>query len=134
MRLIGMTMAAMLAVTPALAVDFPMDTPTQVGGVWTACTGVTSDAREDARWPQFSLRVEAVGPGNEYLGSESLTVRTARGQTVINVGCTGPWILVGLAPGRYQLTGQVGPETENMTVVIRPRGQTRVVMRFSGLN
>ena len=103
----------------------PDNQPTTVNGIRTACTGVTTDVREDPQWRAYSLRLEFAGSGGQYLGDETVNV-SGNGQSV-SVNCAGPWVAMMLPPGAYKVSADV-PDAghKEMTVHV----PAHVVMHF----
>jgi hypothetical protein len=115
----------------AAAHDLLLDTPETVNGVAVACTGVGSDAREDPRWNDYSLKLVLAGKQGQYLGAAEVTVE---GNGVsFTVRCGGPWLLFDLAPGRYTITGRTDGQSESLTANAPETGQGRAIMRFPDL-
>ena len=83
-----------------------LDVSTQTNGIEVVCTGVSLDAREDARWGTYALKLEFVGPGGQYIGDETVSVRRGDAE-ILNVSCIGPWLLLQLPVGRYQEFGGI---------------------------
>jgi hypothetical protein len=107
------------------------DTPETVNGVAVACTGIGSDAREDPRWNDYSLKLVLAGKGGQYLGAAEVTVE---GNGVsFTVRCGGPWLLFDLAPGRYTITGRTDGQTQSLSANAPATGQGRVILRFPDL-
>lgn len=70
------------------------------------CTGIGADARVDPRWASYPLRIELVGRAGEYLGQAEVTL-TQNDEAIISARCGGPWLLVRLPPGIYDVTATV---------------------------
>jgi hypothetical protein len=132
----GAALAASLVLPLAAAAQppatrVPDDGVVTVGGVKAACTGVGLAARQDPRWKAFPVRIEAAAPGGDYLGEETISVAAGHGPPLLTVSCASPWVLLGLAPGAYEVTawsGRRGPKT--MTIHAPAHGQARFVVDF----
>ena len=99
-----------LACTGAQAQDttappLPFDSPVSMRAMEAVCTGIGADARNDPRWPSYPLRIELVGRAGEYLGQASVTL-TQNGEAIISVRCGGPWLLLRLPPGAYDVSAR----------------------------
>lgn len=131
-RLARVSMALALSSAPAMAegIRLPPDTPTTVAGIESVCTGVGLDARQDPRWPSYSLKVEFAGPGGQYLGDEHLVLRRS-GKELLSLICDGPWVLFRLPPGRYEVEAQVGQQTTTSAAFAPASGQGRIILRFA---
>ncbi len=129
-RLMGVLAFLGLPLASAQAQPLLLDVPTMVNGVEVACTGVSLDAREDSRWSQYSLKLEFAGEGGRYLGGESVTLRRD-GKTVFSDSCNGPWLLLRLPAGRYEVEASLAGETVRSAAIVPATGQARVVLRFA---
>ena len=109
----------------------PPDRSVEIAGIQTVCTGVSLDARQNPRWSEFPLKVEFAGPGGQYVGSEAVTVRKA-GTEILAVTCSGPWLLFGLPPGRYEVSATLEGQTSTSAAFVPNHGQGRIILRFSG--
>jgi len=103
----------------------PDGQPTDINGVQSVCTGVTTDTRMNPAWKDYSLRLEFAGHGGQYLGDETVNV-TGNGQN-LSVHCGGPWVLMMLPPGTYRVAANVADAGEK-TVTVHVPG--KVVVRF----
>lgn len=130
LRRMFLGMSAIVMAQPVLAEGLAMDTPTSIAGVETVCTGVSLDARQDPRWTAYGLKVEIAGAGGKYLGSEAVTLRKD-GKALLDVDCSGPWILFRLLPGRYNVEARIGGQTVSSTAFVPADGQGRIILRFS---
>ena len=106
-----------------------MDTPTQISGVETVCTGVGLESREDPRWAAYSLKVEIAGKGGQYLGDVHVVV-SKDGRSVVDANCGGPWLLFKLPAGKYQVTAIVEGNTASSVAYASASGQGRIILRF----
>ena len=109
----------------------PMDLPTQVAGVETVCTGESLDLRRDARWNDYALKIEFAGPGGQYVGGEAVSVSQA-GKTILDVICPGPWLLLQLPPGRYDVSASLSGQTAQSAAFVSKKGQGHIILRFLG--
>lgn len=96
-----------------------------INGVQTACTGVSSEARMNPEWKDYSLRLEFAGRGGQYLGDVNVNV-TGNGHD-LSVHCAGPWVLMMLPPGTYRVASNVADAGEK-TVTVHVPGRT--IVRF----
>jgi hypothetical protein len=70
---------------------------------------------------QYSLSVTFAEQNNgkaDYLADIPVTIRNASGQTVLSVNTDGPYLLVQLPPGSYEITASHGgtPKSSHFTV------------------
>jgi hypothetical protein len=126
---------AMLAIlagtTAALADPAPMDTPVQMNGLETVCTGV-GETKDDPKWLAYPIRIEFSNGGAQYLSGA--TVRISRGSdTVGSLDCPGAWVLLKGAPGEYRVDVTIdnsSAKAVNASFRMGTGGQQRIVLRF----
>lgn len=104
--------------------------------------GITIDDRKElhAERGRYSLWVATVAkPSGAYLSDVNLRIveRGGKGRLMFERGIEGPWLMVALPPGRYDVTGiyraEAGAAEQvlSQTVSVAARGQPRqVVLRF----
>ena len=109
--------------------QLPFDTPTTVNGVETVCSGVGVSDEDAARWAQYPVKIVLAGKEGQFLGNAAITI-SRNGKPVTTVTCPGPWTLLRLAPGRYEVSGNIDGETSKGTVYAPATGQGRVILRF----
>ena len=95
----GFSALAALAATQALAVQ---DTPTNINGVDTVCTGVGS-AKDDPRWKGYPVKIVLATAGGADLANAHITLAKG-GQTLVETDCDAPWVLFKAPPGQYTAT------------------------------
>lgn len=80
-------------------------TPATVGGVEAVCTGASAEARANPKWRAYPVRLEFSGARGQFLGDETVTVK---GNGIdVSVSCQGPWLLLKLPAGRYDVSADV---------------------------
>ncbi len=134
-RILGATLAgailpaAYLAGGPAAAQSDPV---MEQNGVRYACTGIAESA-DDPRWTRFPLKlVFATEPVGALLSGVRARIEAPGGGVVLAVHCPdSPWLMAGLAPGRYRVTARFeGRFVRSVSITIRPGKQSYVVIRF----
>jgi hypothetical protein len=133
----GLAGLVALAAAPAFAVSasaqtnsLSFDTPTMVNGIQTVCSGVGVSDEDAARWAQYPVKIVLAGKDGQFLGNAAINVSKG-GKPVTAVTCPGPWMLLKLSPGRYEISGTIDGETAKGTVYAPARGQGRVILRFN---
>jgi len=119
--------AATLASTAALSAEaLDHNQPKTIDGVETMCDGSSLNDRRDGDSRGYSLRIEVVGKGGQYLGGETVTV--TGNEYNVSVTCKGPWVVMKLPAGSYRVAADV-PEAghKEMDVRVSASGQ-RVAM------
>jgi hypothetical protein len=96
------------------------------------CTGIGADARNDPRWAAYPLRIELVGRAGVFLGQAEVTL-SQNDEAIIGVQCGGPWLLLRLPPGAYNVTAVVQNVSKTGRVRVPATGQARLVIRFPEL-
>src|SRR5438477_8706030 len=112
----------------------PLDTPTTIGGVDTACTGIGEEAQKDPRWLAYPVRIEFSNGGAQYLSGAHVELTTAGGRPILGLDCQGSWVLFRLQPGSYKVTAtlmsQPGGGSSSATFSPPRSGQKRIVLDF----
>ena len=114
------------------APPLPFDSPVSMRAMEAVCTGIGADARNDPRWATYPLRIELVGRGAEYLGQAEITI-SQNDEAIIGVQCGGPWLLVRLPPGMYDVEATVQNVSKMGRVTVPATGQGRLILRFPEL-
>lgn len=115
----------------ALAVQ---DTPYNINGIETVCTGVGS-AKDDPRWNAYPVKLVFANSAGEDLAAVHVTVTNA-GQTVMATDCDAPWVLIKAPAGSYDVTasvqGQAGTRSANARFSTNGAGaQKTVTLEFA---
>ena len=111
------------------AMAMPLDTPTEIAGIETVCTGIGLESRQDPRWAAYSLKVEVAGKGGQYLGDVHVAV-SKDGRKVVDAMCGGPWVLFKIPAGKYQVTATVEGQTASSPAYALTGNQGRIILRF----
>ncbi|MHA1536311.1 MAG: hypothetical protein ACTSUD_02040 [Alphaproteobacteria bacterium] len=101
-------------------------------GVRYACTGIAESA-QDPRWKRFPLKlVFATEPAGALLSGVRARIEAPGGGLVLAAHCPdSPWLMAGLAPGRYRVTASIeGRFVRSVSITIRAGKQSYVVIRF----
>jgi hypothetical protein len=106
---------------PLLAQDLPAIPPLQTqgaasftcGGIGQASSKAMLAARKD--YPLSLLFASASG---EYMASVNVTIKDAKGASVLTVPSTGPICLIKLPDGSYTVEGQAMGKTKSQSVTI----------------
>ena len=125
----SLILAAIISAGPVILAP---DTPTRVGSIEAVCTGVGMDARQNPFWSSYPLKIEIAGRGGQYLGDVHLTI-SQRGNTLASLRCDGPWVLLRLPAGKYQLDAETEGKSVSAQALVPVSGQGRVVLRFPDL-
>lgn len=112
--------------------NLPLDRPTEVSGITTACTGIGQMEERDRRWTNYPVKLEAVNRRGQYLADEDVTLRSRNGGEILRVRCDAPWVLMRLQPGSYEAVVSVSKASRQQVDFDVPRrGQRDVIVRFS---
>lgn len=116
---------------PAFADPMAMDTPVQMNGLETVCTGV-GETKDDPKWLSYPVRIEFSNGGAQYLSGA--TVRISHGaETVGSLDCAGAWVLLRGAPGEYRVDVTIDNSSAKAVDASFRMGsgpQQRIVLRF----
>jgi len=113
----------------ALAQEDPI---LEANGIKYACAGVGKASRNDPRWTAFPVRLEFAAANGDFLGDPAVTVTDAAGKQVFQTQCNGPWVLIELPAGSYQVhaTGQKGQYAKDFPLSVKAGGQTKKTIRL----
>ncbi len=118
-----------LLLVPAWAVE--LDEEQSFQGIGYVCTGVTGDARKDPRWGDYPAKLVFASTTGEYLADIAVTIRDAAGGPVFEATCPSPWLLIRLAPGRYEVTARSPDnQTQSTVITVLAERQQERILRF----
>jgi hypothetical protein len=118
--------AAALASTAALSAEaLDHNVPMTIDGVETMCDGSSLNDRRDGDSRGYTLRIEVVGKGGQYLGSPTVTVKGSEYE--VSVTCKGPWVMMKLPAGSYHVAADV-PDAGHKEMNVRVGGGQRMAM------
>lgn len=72
-------------------------------GVRYACAGVSTESRDDPRWQHYPVKLVFAAADGGFLGDVQVRIDDGKGGTVLQAHCLSPWLLVDLAPGKYNV-------------------------------
>jgi hypothetical protein len=127
----GLMFVTALVSAPAFAATetLTLDQPMTVDGVQTVCTGASVGARADARWNAYPTRIEFAERNGQYLGDATVNI-TGNGMDM-TVHCSGPWLLMKLPDGTYNVSADVPGEGRQSVTIQAPE---RIVLSFPNVN
>lgn len=118
----GLTACAMLGLVGAM--------PAKAADIQSLCSGIGEEAAAEAAAFKHTLKLVYAEPNGDYLGGVTTEV-SKDGQPVLTETCPGPWLLIDLPSGAYQISSTLDGQTKSSTV--RVTGSAReAVVRFSG--
>ncbi len=95
------------------------------------CTGV-GESKEDPRWSKYPLKLMFAGAGRAYVSYVKVQIKDAAGNMAFESDCDGPWLLVQLKPGKYDVTATALKKyTRSASISVKDSGQTEYVFRFT---
>jgi len=112
----------------------PMDTPTNVNGIETVCTGIGAPQRQNPQWLAYPVRIEFANTGAQHVLGAHVELMTSGGQPLASLDCHGPLVLFQLKPGTYRVTATLLSQpggTASATFTAPRTGQTRVGLTFN---
>lgn len=129
---VSLAILVMAAATGSATADpMAMDTPVQMNGLETVCTGV-GETKDDPKWLSYPVRIEFSNGGAQYLSGA--TVRISHGgDTVGSLDCPGAWVLLRGAPGEYSVDVTIDNSSAkpvNASFHMGSGPQKRIVLRF----
>ena len=123
---------ATFGTVPLAALAQDGDPILEANGIQYACAGVGKASRSDARWPGFAVRLEFAAANGDFLGDPTVAVTDGSGKQVFQAQCNGPWVLIQLPAGSYQVhaTGQKGQYAKDFPLSVKAGGQTKKTIRL----
>ena len=79
------------------------------------CTGIGLDGREEAAAFPHSLKLVYAAPQGSYLGDVTIRV-TRSGEMIFEGTCDGPWMLLNVDPGTYEVQSTFDGTTKTQSV------------------
>jgi hypothetical protein len=95
----ALSFTAAVTATGALAVQ---DTPTNINGVETVCTGV-GNTKDDPRWVAYPVKIVLATTGGADLANAHVVLAKG-GRLLAETDCDAPWVLFKAPPGKYTAT------------------------------
>ena len=89
------------------------------------CSGIGEEERAMAESVPYTLKLVYAEPDGSYLGAVQTRI-TGSGGELVNVQCPGPWVLVDLPPGTYEVTATLRGQTKSRRVTIGSGRQQQV--------
>jgi hypothetical protein len=129
--------AAGVASAAALSLSLPAaaaDEEKVFNGIVYACAGVGLGSQDDPRWPGYPAKLVFAGGDGAYLSNVAVTIETGEGETLFEMVCDGPWLLVDLPPGKYRVAAVArNAYREEFTLTVGGDKQVEHVVRFAEL-
>lgn len=91
------------------------------------CSGTSEEERALAETTPHSLKLVYAQPGGSFLGDVTTRIAEPGGQVVVEARCEGPWLLVDLPAGDYEVTASYRGESKSLRVSVSPGPQEQVV-------
>jgi hypothetical protein len=95
--------------------------------------GIGEDDREALKiaGAGFNLKVVTALKSGEYLADVKVTISAAKGKKVLETVAEGPWLLVKLKPGTYDIETETMGEALRQRVMVKNKGQRVVYFYWS---
>jgi hypothetical protein len=82
------------------------------------CSGIGADEREAAEGIPHTVRLVFAQPDGHYLGGVETRLKDATGAEILAVTCPGPWVLLKLPDGRYEVTVSLHGVTQSRAIAV----------------
>lgn len=133
--IIAALLSAAVAGTATAQVSNITDPVRTRDGVRYACTGVGSESRQDPRWREFAAKLVFAAGSGGYLSQVGTRITDSQGRTVFEVLDCGPWLLLDLPAGRYDVVatahdGHGRTYQSRSTISVGGAGQRETIVRF----
>jgi hypothetical protein len=121
-----------LAGHAALAADLPLPAVQQQGAISFVTGGIGSDEAQAFRSAaaQYNLRLTLAAVSGEFFAGVKVTLRDAKGNTVVEAVSDGPYLFFNVPPGRYQVTADNMGQVQSRNAVVRASGGTELYLRW----
>jgi hypothetical protein len=93
------------------------------------CVGVGADQRELAANTPYSLKLMFAEPDGHYVADVTVRITDASGAVPLYLVCGGPWLLVDLPAGTYQVEAAFEGQTKTQSVTVG-QGQREQLITF----
>lgn len=121
---------ALIAAAPALALTHDKSARGWAfldGGVGrTEIESMQAEADKYSLWIITAARVTGA-----YLADVEVSISDETGAVVFKRRLEGPWLMIDLPLGRYEVSAAVGQETQKRTTTIHPRDHHQMVFHFN---
>ena len=89
------------------------------------CVGIGTDQREAAANVQHTLKLVFAEPDGQFLADVLTRVIDSNGNTLLQLICGGPWLMLDLAPGTYRIEAEYEGQDRSVSVTVgqSPREQ-----------
>ncbi|GAA4334399.1 carboxypeptidase regulatory-like domain-containing protein [Pigmentiphaga soli] len=127
-RLLAAALSLALCAGVARA-DDPAPVPERSSnGISYVTGGVGADESAYLRsiMPRYSLRILAAASSGAFQSNVKVAIRDERGTPVLSVTTEGPYLLVALKPGRYQVAAEADGASQAKAVQVPAKGHADV--------
>lgn len=93
------------------------------------CSGIGEEERVAAENIPHTLRLVYARPDGHYLGGIETRISGPSGD-LVNLRCPGPWVLVNLPDGTYQVSAEFKGQTKSAQVTISGGARRQQVIVF----
>jgi hypothetical protein len=133
-KLLAGAIALGVALPAAAAMNASLPKPETMNGITYLSGGIgKSEAqamKAEARHYPLSMTFSA-GKDDEFLASVPVTVKNARGKTMLDTVSDGPIMLLKLPAGKYTVTAEAYGKSYSRTVQVKPKGDTPVSFHWT---
>ena len=91
------------------------------------CVGASADQRENAASVQHTLKLVFAEPSGHFLADVATRVSDANGNVLLHIVCGGPWLLLDLSPGQYQIEASFEGESQTVPVTVGQSAREQLI-------
>lgn len=91
------------------------------------CVGASADQRENAANLPHTLKLVFAEPSGHFLADVATQISDANGNVLLHLVCGGPWLLLDLAPGQYQVQASFEGETKTVSVTVGQSAREQLI-------
>lgn len=118
MKASGLMLIAVLMLAQQAAAQNPV--------VWSG--GITVDERAQA--PDTGTKLVFFDDTGDFLANVHVIIKDAQSKVVLDTVCPGPWLIVDLPEGSYNVRAEVGDKAQGVDIVFGADGKKEYGFRF----
>ena len=137
MSTLGRRLATTLAMAASIVVALPASATTsgQTPQGWAFLDGgigQTETEAMEAERPKYSLWITTAGKtSGAFLADVEVTILNDKGEQVFDRKLEGPWLMIDLPLGRYEVRSRYRDETQSRITTIHPGDHHQIVFYFN---
>lgn len=91
------------------------------------CVGIGTNQREAAANVPHTLKLVFAEPDGQFLADVTTRVTDSSGTVLLHLICGGPWLMLDLAPGRYQIDAEYEGQSKSVSVTVGTASREQLI-------